>query len=350
MSHQLHAAPQTAVKARPAAQPAAKARPAAQPAARTAVQRPAARPTGPVIRRAVINKKNYLLLADVARFYGLTLTADKSTWTAASKTTRIVLTKDSRTAKLNGVTIYLAFAPTEQAGQPFVSQADFQTYIDPLLRPLTLPRRRINRIVIDPGHGGKDPGCRSAFTIEKNINLLIAKLLAQTLQARGYTVALTHQRDIFVPLPQRISLAQGFKPDLFISLHCNSAEDTSARGIEVFCATPAGTPPVGSHVISPRPCAANAFDLQNVTVAYHAQKQLTSLLMMPDRGVRHCRYLVITDMTAPCLLVEMGYISNPVDRFFLNTPFKQQLIAHGLANAIDAFRQASAPLPPVIRR
>ena len=95
-------------------------------------------------------------------------------------------------------------------------------------------RKRV--IVLDPGHGGKDPGAIGAHgkTFEKNITLAMGKELQEILRRRGYTVYLTRNTDIFIPLRQRIKIAQKYKADLFMSLHADSAKNRSATGLSVY--------------------------------------------------------------------------------------------------------------------
>lgn len=312
--------------------------PRQQPAPRAA----AARPKAPAIRQARLNGRSYLLMADVARFYGLAASRKGKAFVYSSPYSRLELTPDARTATVSGTDVILAFAPMLHQQSLYLSQADFTAFIDPILRPSTLPRRTVRRIVIDAGHGGKDPGCKGSGTIEKDINLAIALKLATTLQQRGYTVAMTRMSDLYLTLAQRVALAQRFRPDLFISLHCNAA-GAAVSGIEVYAATPKGTPASDSKAISAKACAATPHDRTNAFVAYHTQRQLVSTLKLPDRASRRKRYTVIADLNAPAILVEMGFLTNATDRATLRTPARQSLVASAIANAVDLYRKAVAP-------
>jgi len=102
-------------------------------------------------------------------------------------------------------------------------------------------QRKIRVIVIDPGHGGKDPGAVSRGIKEKDIVLKIAKKLKKKLEKAGFKVYLTRDRDVFVPLMKRAELANKVKCDLFISLHCNYSRGVRARGIETYFLSQART-------------------------------------------------------------------------------------------------------------
>ncbi|MGN0879167.1 MAG: N-acetylmuramoyl-L-alanine amidase [Oligosphaeraceae bacterium] len=306
--------------------------------------RAAASPKAPPIRQARLNGRTYLLMADVARFYGLAASRRGKAFVFSSPYTRLELTPDARTATLSGIDVVLAFAPMLHQKSLYLSQADFTAFIDPVLRPSTLPRRTVRRIVIDAGHGGKDPGCKGSGTIEKDVNLAIALKLATTLHRRGYTVAMTRMSDLYLTLAQRVALAQRFRPDLFISLHCNAA-GAAVSGIEVYAATPKDTPASDAKTISAKACAATPHDRTNAFVAYHTQRQLVSALKLPDRASRRKRYTVIADLNAPAILVEMGFLTNATDRATLRTPARQTLVANAIANAVDLYRKAVAPRP-----
>ncbi|MBP5638418.1 MAG: N-acetylmuramoyl-L-alanine amidase, partial [Victivallales bacterium] len=303
------------------------------------------RPPAPVIRRMLVGKTQYLAMDDIAKFYGFAKKQDKKNYTYSSKYTTFNLAEDSREATLSQVNLTLAFAPTVVKGLFAISQADFNCYLEPILRPQLLPKKNISRIVIDPGHGGKDPGCKGGTTFEKNVNLAVATKLAQVLAARGYTVGMTRTTDKFISLKERVALATKFKPDVFISLHCNAAGAT-VQGIEVYCATPQNTPASDAKVTSTRLCKANAYDKQNAYIAYQTQKQLVNLLKVTDRGVKHKRYSVITDLAAPCILIEMGFLSNQTDRTLLTTPAHQLKLATAVANAVDTYKGVLAPPKP----
>ena len=148
------------------------------------------------IRVSRFNKADYLVLEDVAAFYGLTMRRDGREVTLSSRQAMMQFQVNSRTATLNGVDVILSRAIGDNKGVLLVGKSDFQTLLDPVMRPQTVPRHQVRTIVIDPGHGGKDTGCIGAGKMyEKNINLQVALRLAHSLQRRGFVVYMTRTKD-----------------------------------------------------------------------------------------------------------------------------------------------------------
>jgi len=320
---------------------------AAMPAVPSALaQKAAAAPKQKAIRVMTLDRVQYLYMEDVARFYGMKMTVQGKSITLSSKYSRLSFTNDGRVANINTADQYLAFAIRTFKGNVLLSLIDFQKVIDPVLRPGTIPRHIVKKIVIDPGHGGKDPGCQSGVVKEKDVNLQVALRLADLLRKRGYTVYMTRQSDIFPTLDQRVNAANKIKPDLYISLHCNATANADINGIEVYCATAAGSAPSDSKVISTKSCPANAYDLENAFLAYHIQKRLVSAIKTADRGARHKRFKVIADTAAPSILVEMGFLTNASDRQALSQSQRKMLTATAIANAIEQYKIAVAPKSP----
>ena len=107
------------------------------------------------IRVLTLNRVQFLYMEDVARFYGFKMAVNGKTITLSSKYSRLVFTNDGRTATINTIDQYLAFSIRTYQGHVLLSLIDFQKVIDPILRPGTIPRHVVRKIVIDPGHGGK---------------------------------------------------------------------------------------------------------------------------------------------------------------------------------------------------
>src|SRR5438105_2965520 len=157
----------------------------------------------------------------------------------------LVFTVDSARMSLNGIHVWLSSPIALHNGSAWIASSDLASSIQPILFP---PRstggRTVKTIVIDPGHGGRDPGNHDGRQLEKKYTLLLAREVGDLLSRAGFKASLTRTGDSFVELPSRPELARRRGADLFISLHFNSADGpgaTTVRGVEVYSMTPAPT-------------------------------------------------------------------------------------------------------------
>jgi len=172
-------------------------------------------------------------------------------------------------------------------------------------------------IMIDPGHGGKDPGTTSVLGFyEKDINLKVASRLASALNRLGYRTLLTRDRDEFIELEYRCALANRYHPDLFVSLHGDSCPTPSVTGYTAYVAPSASWR------------------------ARQAAKSFINALAQTggeSRGVKTAKYKVLMDTTCPAVLIEMGYLSNAWEAKRLRNVNIQQGMAKAIANGIQEF-------------
>ncbi|WP_407308985.1 N-acetylmuramoyl-L-alanine amidase [Desulfosporosinus sp. SB140] len=187
-------------------------------------------------------------------------------------------------------------------------------------------------IVIDPGHGGADPGAQSSGLNEKDINLDISLRLRKVLESKGCTVILTREvdKDFYLPgfvkgrlakrteLNHRIDLASSNNADLFISVHTNSFPQRSTYGMETYY-----------HQKSPT----------GKILAEQIQKSLTQLQPENKRQAKAGDYYLINQSKMPAVIVEVGFISNPRERkLLLSNDYRDSIakaIAEGIANYFD---------------
>jgi N-acetylmuramoyl-L-alanine amidase len=221
------------------------------------------------------------------------------------------------------------------------------------------------RVVIDAGHGGVDPGTMSPRTRakEKDITLSVARKLAAELERRGNTQPLlTRDRDVFVEVMERPSLAVQWEADLFISIHVDAQPGgkSSARGFTTYHLGQARTDEAlrvaqrENAVIeleegSTRPnmdqalwilatVDRQAYRRESQLLASHIQNSLRGALDTKDRGARQGPYYVLmTPGRVPAVLVELGYITNAADERLLTDSNRQDRIARALADTIEAF-------------
>jgi N-acetylmuramoyl-L-alanine amidase len=232
-------------------------------------------------------------------------------------------------------------------GNPILSNADFQLLLDPILRYRCLPRSGIKRIVIDPGHGGKDPGThgKTLKKKEKDIVLALAKQLRSELVKLGYEVHLTRATDKAVSLSGRPAVAKRLQADLFISLHANYVETTSVAGIETFRLCPKGTTSTYGNNTNGKTRTGNACDRRNTRLAYEIQKALVDAANATDRGVKQAAFAVLRDAPCPAVLVEVGYMSNGREEKLLANATYRAKLAQGIAKGVAAYHRAAAHQP-----
>lgn len=252
------------------------------------------------------------------------------------------LTLGSHVARWNGAQFWLGFAPRVVQGDLVLHRLDFEKHLHPLLlRPPELSR--VSRVVvIDPGHGGENTGARSAATrkMEKDYALDWALRLKPLLVRNGWQVHLTRTNDVHRTLPERVGITQSATPDLFLSLHFNTAVDHPQQsGLETYRVTPQGMP---SHLIrdfEDHPELAwpnNAHDTLNFLYALRIHRELLHATASNDRGVRCARFMgVLRPQTQPAVLVEGGYLSNPQEAARIAQPEYRQKLAEAVAQALQ---------------
>lgn len=225
-----------------------------------------------------------------------------------------------------------------------VRRADYDSVLVPLLWNPPAGARRPARILLDPGHGGRDPGFvnKALGLEERHLALDTARRVATRLRAAGFEVAMTRDRDVFIELADRGAMAAKLKADLFVSLHYNAAAATSAAGAETFCLTPAGQ--FSTHDPSNRgktgPEPGNRFDALNIRAAYAVQRSLVNGLRCVDRGVKRARFSVLTDLPCPGVLVEAGFLSNRAEAIRLAQEAHRERVAQAIAEGIAAYAAA----------
>ncbi len=176
-------------------------------------------------------------------------------------------------------------------------------------------------IIIDPGHGGTDEGAKVNTFMEKKLALATALMVKKNLEELGYRVLMTRSRDVYIPLPRRVSIANKAKGALFVSVHFNSSPSAEAQGIEIFY-----------------------FDSKELWRT-KASKRLASCILyrMIDqteavsRGTKQGNFHVIRETDMPAVLVEGGFITNRDERGRLRDKTYLERMALGIAQGIDKY-------------
>jgi N-acetylmuramoyl-L-alanine amidase len=255
----------------------------------------------------------------------------------------LVVTAGSLAAYWKGLDVRLGFPPQMIDGKIFVHALDAQKNIEPLLRGFPVLAKTNRVIVIDPGHGGSNPGARSVADgrLEKELLLDWARRLAPLLEEKGWRVYLTRSNDVDVSLADRVAFADRQQADLFLSLHFNSsgAGEREQAGLETYCLTPTGMPSsltrgFGDDATQTFPN--NAYDEQNLQYAVRLHRALLAVNRDVDRGVRRARFLgVLRGQHRPAVLVEGGYLSNLEEARRIGGPAHRQKMAEAVAKALE---------------
>lgn len=220
--------------------------------------------------------------------------------------------------------------------------------------------RTIDRIAIDPGHGGNDPGAQGPTGVrEKDVTLAIAHRLAPVLARQGIQITLTRDDDRYVDLEERTARANAFGADLFVSIHCNAAERSTKRGVETYVldtttSDMAGRVAARENATSTAASNEVAQLLASMRLADQATRstRFAELLQragvaslgsqysdITDGGVHHAAFYVLVGARMPAVLFETSYISNPIEESRLASADYQQRLADGIANAVKAYRE-----------
>ncbi len=224
------------------------------------------------------------------------------------------------------------------------------------------PHNKIDVIVIDPGHGGKDPGAISEKgTKEKDIVLAIAKKVAKKLRKKGFKVILTRDKDVFITLGERARIANHSKCDIFISIHANYSKGKRAHGIETYFLSEARTKwersvaAFENSVIKYEfkdkvdeknilkwilgDMAQNEFLRESQDLSAFIQESLVKKTGALDRGVKQAGFYVLRGVYAPSILIETGFITNPKEEKKLKSKKYQSKIADGIVDGILKYKR-----------
>ncbi|MFP4168196.1 MAG: N-acetylmuramoyl-L-alanine amidase [Desulfonatronovibrionaceae bacterium] len=217
----------------------------------------------------------------------------------------------------------------------------------------------IETIMIDPGHGGKDPGAVSNGILEKDINLRMSRVLGDMLEEEGFRVLYTRTDDSFLPLEERTAMANSKKADLFISIHCNAHNSRKMRGFEVYYLNLAKSKDAvrvaaRENSISEKKISDLQYILTDLMLnskisesrdlagsvhktALNAGRQVYSSLN--DHGVREAPFYVLMGAQMPAILLELGYLTNDTDRAHLKSDKFLTRMAQGLVDGVVDYRK-----------
>ncbi|MBK9981770.1 MAG: N-acetylmuramoyl-L-alanine amidase [Saprospiraceae bacterium] len=228
---------------------------------------------------------------------------------------------------------------------------------------------KITKVVLDAGHGGKDPGCHGNSTKEKEIALSIILNLGKKIEAKypDVEVIYTRKTDVFIPLNERAAIANRNKADLFISVHCNylgprnhaTGSETYVLGLhraednlavakrenasilleDNYEKTYDGFDPYSTegHIILSM--FQNAHLQQSIQLATYVESAFKRMGRLPSRGVKQAGFLVIRETTMPSILIESGFLSTDTDENFLMKESAQNEVAESILKAFGNYKK-----------
>jgi len=265
------------------------------------------------------------------------------------------------------IDVYGSPKPTTSGGA--TAKSTSKTRLSMALRPL-------HTVVLDPGHGGKDPGAIGiGGMLEKDLNLKLAKLLAARLRARSFRVVMTRDDDRFIDLEERTVIAESAAGDIFVSLHANASKRRATRGIEIYylnenherhslevAARENGIEPGqvdGLQRTLAKLRVSEASDHSHRLASFVHDDVTRGLANtyrgVPDLGVKKGPFYVLFMSSMPAILVEMGFVTNKQDAKLLRSERYLDTIARQIAAGLGHYRNrgrqmtagAGSDLPPV---
>ena len=221
---------------------------------------------------------------------------------------------------------------------------------------LTLPRQlglEVKTVIIDPGHGGKDPGAISNSQVyEKSVVLELSLMLRDLLVSRGYDVRLTRDSDIYLPLRERTRKATMQGADLFISIHANAAANAGASGVETYYLALASDETAQRTAARENSGAGYGIkeldklvtkilkeskSVESRRLAQYIQTELVDATNTISRGVKHAPFVVLIGTKVPAVLVEVGFLSHQEEARKLTNKTYKRNIAEAIARGIDRY-------------
>ena len=289
----------------------------------------------------------YIDLGKVAGQLGMKLNVSKNVeeGVLSSRWTRVRFKKDSRLMLLNNYKVYLGYAVAYHRGRLYLSAHDFDKALKPLLTPQVFTSvPRLKTIVIDPGHGGKNPGAinKNLGMIEKELTLDLAQRLKSVLESRGYRVFLTRNKDQTVENGNRPMIANRYKADLFVCLHFNSVGSRSVKGIETYTFTPQNQPSTArSRLVDEdrKAFPTNRYDPWSTLSSFYVQRQLIKTMGGVDRGIKKARFSMMLDLQCPGFLVEGGFFSHYEEARKIKTINHRIRLAEAIADGIGTYHK-----------
>jgi N-acetylmuramoyl-L-alanine amidase len=252
--------------------------------------------------------------------------------------------------------VQVAATTTVSATPVKLASANDGVIVKTISAPKSLRTKRV--IVIDAGHGGRDPGAQGLHGREKDVTLAAALELKARLEKSGrYKVVMTRDKDLLLPLETRVRIARKAKADLFISLHADAGHDASLKGASVYTLSENGSDRVAKRVLSgsktfgdvklPGPDrAVNSILLdltqrntrnQSASFAHLLLEEIEGVASLLKTSQRNAGFVVLLAPDVPAVLLEMGFMTNHDDEKALRDPAVRRRMMDAVGDSIDGY-------------
>jgi N-acetylmuramoyl-L-alanine amidase len=302
---------------------------------------------------AKIEGRDYVSVESMKRFYNFTkLTRSGDSVVLENAKVEMKLKVGGNECLMNGVKFVFSNSVATIGEKPYVSRMDLAKLIDPVLRPNFIKNAGDFRtVILDPGHGGKDPGATNSIGNEASYNLKVAAKTKSLLEAQGFKVVMTRETNVYLSLQERVDLANAIDENaVYVSIHFNSG-GRAARGIETFTLSPPGVSHYGRGIIAAdnRARVGNEHDSANIALATSVHGSLLRRLQKHtfDRGIKRARFSVLSGVKHPAILLEGGFMTHPYEARLIENETYQHAVANGIVDAIAKYRFAVGAKPPV---
>lgn len=312
---------------------------------------------------SVLFAVNDISLMDTAKKEGITLYWDSLSETGMLEKNghQITFRKDESIVMLDNVRFELTDAPELKNNKIYVSKK-FMNDADQMFKENNSTMFKVGAILVDAGHGGKDPGALKTYKIngkdvtiqEKDVNLKVAKLLGERLKIAypDKQIILTRNKDVFLTLQERTEIANNVKVKedeavLFISIHVNSSLNKTSSGYEVWYLSPGYRRTVldksstDDKSLFPilNSMLEEEYTTESIMIAKFIMDGLQSQIGNESkaRGIKAEEWFVVKNSNMPSVLIELGFVSNEKEALLLNNDTYLKKAALGIYNGIAAF-------------
>lgn len=300
---------------------------------------------------AKIEGRDYVSVDSLKRFYGFNkVTRTGNAVILENAKVEMKLNVGGNECLMNGVKFVFSNAVTTQGDKAYVSRMDLAKLIDPVLRPFYIKNAaNFRTVILDAGHGGKDPGATNSIGTEAGYNLNVANRVKSLLTQKGFKVIMIRDTNVYLSLQERVNLANAINENaIFVSIHFNSG-GRAARGIETFTLSPPGVAHYGRGFVPADNQArtGNEHDSANIALATSVHGSILRRLgnHTLDRGIKRARFSVLSGVKHPAILLEGGFMTHPYEARLIANETYQNAIANGVVDAVLKYRVAVSAKP-----